>query len=260
MLRIGLLGGTSWESTVDYYRLLNAGTRDRLGGSHSADLVLRSADFAEIECLQAVDDWTSLGRRYAREAATLVDAGAEVLGICANTMHLLYEDVATAGAPVVHLVDAVADVAQAAGHTRVGLLGTRYTMASQELYPGRFGARGIEVVVPEAEDAAEVHRVIYAELVRGEVLESSRDALDAVVARLVERGVQAVILGCTELGMILAPERSPVPLLDSLAIHVEALLDAALGPSAPASAFDGPPDTSDPSDRSSQPALEEGAA
>ncbi|GEN78428.1 aspartate/glutamate racemase family protein [Actinotalea fermentans] len=258
MRRIGLLGGTSWESTVDYYRLLNAGTRDRLGGSHSADLVLRSADFAEIESLQAVDDWTSLGRRYAREAATLVEAGAEVLGICANTMHLLYEDVAAAGAPVVHLVDAVADVAQAAGFSRVGLLGTRYTMASQELYPAHFAGRGIDVVVPEAEDAAEVHRVIYAELVRGEVLESSRDALDAVVGRLVGRGVQAVILGCTELGMILAPERSPVPLLDSLAIHVEALLDAALGPSAPST--DGPSGPSHPSDRSSQSALEEGAA
>lgn len=255
MRRIGLLGGTSWESTVDYYRLLNAGTRDRLGGSHSADLVLRSADFAEIEILQAVDDWTSLGRRYAREAARLVDAGAEVLGICANTMHLLYEDVVTAGAPVVHLVDAVADVAQAGGYAKVGLLGTRYTMSSQELYPDRFAARGIEVVVPEAEDAAEVHRIIYAELVRGEVLEPSRDALVAVVARLVDRGVEAVILGCTELGMILGPEQSSVPLLDSLAIHVEALLDAALGQSAPP-----PSDPSDPSDRSSQPALEEGAA
>lgn len=255
MRRIGLLGGTSWESTVDYYRLLNAGTRDRLGGSHSADLVLRSADFAEIEILQAVDDWTSLGRRYAREAARLVDAGAEVLGICANTMHLLYEDVVTAGAPVVHLVDAVADVARAGGYTKVGLLGTRYTMSSQELYPDRFAARGIEVVVPEAEDAAEVHRIIYAELVRGEVLEPSRDALVAVVARLVDRGVEAVILGCTELGMILGPEQSSVPLLDSLAIHVEALLDAALGQSAPP-----PSDPSDPSDRSSQPALEEGAA
>lgn len=254
MRRIGLLGGTSWESTVDYYRLLNAGTRERLGGSHSADLLLRSADFAEIESLQAVDDWTSLGRRYAKEAATLVGAGAQVLGICANTMHLLYEEVAAAGATVVHLVDAVGDVAQAAGYTRVGLLGTKYTMASPDLYPARLGARGIEVVVPEMEDAAEVHRVIYAELVRGEVLEPSRDALEAVVARLVARGVQAVALGCTELGMILAPERSPVPLLDSLAIHVEALLDAALGPSAPAS------DPSDPSVRSSQPALEEGAA
>jgi len=167
--------------------------------------------------------------------------------------------VATAGAPVVHLVDAVAEVAEAAGYTSVGLLGTRYTMASQELYPERFGARGIDVVVPEAEDAAEVHRIIYAELVRGEVLESSRDALVGVVGHLVDSGVQAVILGCTELGMILSPEQSPVPLLDSLAIHVEALLDAALGPSVPASddPSDGP---SVPSDRSSQPALEEGAA
>lgn len=246
MRRIGLLGGTSWESTVDYYRLLNVGTRDRLGGSHSADLVLRSADFAEVESLQVVDDWTSLGRRYAREASTLVSAGAEVLGICANTMHLLYDDVAQAGVPVVHLVDAVADAAAAAGYTRVGLLGTRYTMASQELYPPRMAARGIDVVVPEGEDAAEVHRIIYAELVRGEVVEASRDALEAVVAGLVARGVEAVVLGCTELGMILVPERSPVPMLDSLAIHVEALLDAAIG---------GPSDVP-----SSQPVLEESGA
>ena len=233
MRRIGLLGGTSWESTVDYYRLLNVGMRDRLGGSHSADLLLRSADFAEIEALQVVDDWTSLGRRYAREAGALVSAGAEVLGICANTMHLLYDDVARSGVPVVHVVDAVADVAQAAGYTRVGLLGTRYTMASPELYPPRMAARGIDVVVPDPDDALEVNRIIYAELVRGEVLEKSRDALEAVVARLVDRGVQAVVLGCTELGMILVPGASPVPLLDSLAIHVEALLDAAItGPSA----------------------------
>ncbi len=250
MRRIGLLGGTSWESTVDYYRLLNEGARDRLGGSHSADLVLRSADFSEIEALQVVDDWTSLGRRYAREAAALAGAGAEVLGICANTMHLLYEDVAGIGLPVVHLVDAVTDAAARAGHTRVGLLGTRYTMGSQELYPARMASRGIEVVVPEPDDAAEVHRVIYAELVRGLVLESSRDALDAVVARLVDRGVSAVVLGCTELGMVLASERSPVPLLDSLAIHVDALLEAALAE---------PPATPSP-DRPSQPVLKEGAA
>ena len=243
MRRIGLLGGTSWESTVDYYRLLNEGVRDRLGGTHSADLVLRSMDFAELEALQAVDDWTALGRRYATEATALVRAGATVLGICANTMHLLYDDVASAGVPVVHVVDAVADAAQAAGVTRVGLLGTRYTMSSEELYPARMGARGIDVLVPEADDAAEVHRIIYSELVLGQVLEPSRDALRDVVGRLVERGAQAVVLGCTELGMIVGPEQSAVQLLDSLSLHVDALLDAALAVGTP-----------------EEPSLEEGAA
>lgn len=233
MRRIGLLGGTSWESTIDYYRLLNVGVRDRLGGSHSADLLLRSVDFAEIEARQAVDDWTSLGRRYAREASSLVAAGAEVLAICANTMHLVYDDVARAGAQAVHLVDAVADVAHAAGHSSVGLLGTRYTMSSPDLYPARMAARGVDVVVPEPADAAEVHRIIFAELVQGVVTDESRDVLEGVVARLVDRGVQAVVLGCTELGMILAPDRAPVPLLDSLAIHVEAILDAALSEPSP---------------------------
>lgn len=243
MRRIGLLGGTSWESTVDYYRLLNEGVRDRLGGTHSADLVLRSMDFAELEALQAVDDWMALGRRYATEATALVRAGATVLGICANTMHLLYDDVASAGVPVVHVVDAVADAAQAAGVTRLGLLGTRYTMSSEELYPARMGARGIDVLVPEADDAAEVHRIIYSELALGQVLEPSRDALRDVVGRLVERGAQAVVLGCTELGMIVGPEQSAVPLLDSLSLHVDALLDAALAVGTP-----------------EEPALEEGAA
>ena len=243
MRRIGLLGGTSWESTVDYYRLLNEGVRDRLGGTHSADLVLRSMDFAELEAFQAVDDWMALGRRYATEATVLVGAGARVLGICANTMHLLYDDVASAGVPVVHVVDAVADAAQAAGVTRLGLLGTRYTMSSEELYPARMGARGIDVLVPEADDAAEVHRIIYSELVLGQVLEPSRDALRDVVGRLVERGAQAVVLGCTELGVIVGAEQSVVQLLDSLSLHVDALLDAALAV--------GPPE---------EPSLEEGAA
>lgn len=248
MRRIGLLGGTSWESTVDYYRLLNEGARTRLGGTHSADLLLRSVDFAEIEAKQVVDDWIGLGRRYASEANTLVAAGASVLGICANTMHLLYDDVAAAGAPVVHVVDAVADAATRAGFTTVGLLGTRYTMASQDLYPARMATRGIDVLVPDPEDAAEVHRIIYEELVLGQVLPASAERLRGVIARLVGRGSQGIVLGCTELGMIVEPALSAVPLLDSLALHVDALLDAALASDAPSSLLP------------EEPPLEEGAA
>jgi aspartate racemase len=247
MRRIGLIGGTSWESTVDYYRLLNEGVRTRLGGMHSADLVLRSVDFAEIESLQVVDDWIGLGRRYASEAAKLVAAGVKVLGICANTMHLLYEDVASAGVPVVHIVDAVADAADALGVKRLGLLGTAYTMSSAELYPARMAARGIDILLPEPDDAAQVHRVIYEELVIGQRLEPSADHLRDVVARLVDRGAEAIILGCTELGMIVEADLSPVPLLDSLSLHVDAILDAAM--TAP-----------QPSDSPEEPPLEEGAA
>ena len=156
MRRIGLLGGTTWASTLDYYRLLNEGVRDRLGGSHSADLVLRSVDFAEIEASQASGDWTALGRRYAAETAVLADAGAQVVGICANTMHLVYDDVAASGLEVVHIVDAVADATRAVGATTVGLLGTAYTMASPELYPVRMARYGIGVLGPRGEGAATV--------------------------------------------------------------------------------------------------------
>ena len=233
MRRIGLLGGTSWESSSEYYRLLNEGVKARLGGRHSADLVLRSVDFAGIYELQQAGDWDALGARYAAEAADLRAAGAEVLGICANTMHLVHEEVVRgSGLPVVHVVDAVADLAQAAGLTRLGLLGTRHTMDSPVLYPERLAARGIEVLVPQGTDATEVNRIIYDELVLGSVLETSRAALRGVVERLVERGAQAIVLGCTELAMILDPrdETLPVPALDSMSVHVDALLEAAAVP------------------------------
>ena len=235
MRRIGLIGGTSWESSAGYYAQLNRGVRDRLGGSHSADLVLRSVDFDRVHRLQEAGDWAALGAWYAQEAAALAAAGAEVLAILANTMHLVHDDV-VAGAPgcdVVHVVDAVAAAAVAGGFTRVGLLGTRYTMASRELYPPRLAAHGIDVVVPGPEDADEVHRVVYEELVRGEVRASSRRTYQDVVGRLVDDGAQAVVLGCTEQPMLLDPTdptASPVPLLDSTALHVAAILAAALEP------------------------------
>ena len=240
MRRIGLLGGTSWESSSEYYRLLNEGVKSRLGGRHSADLLLRSVDFAAVYELQEAGDWDALGVRYAAEAAALRAGGAEVLGICANTMHLVHQDVVQAsGLPVVHVVDAVADRARAAGLTRLGLLGTRHTMDSPALYPERLAARGIETLVPRGADAAEVNRIIYDELVLGTVLETSRATLRGIVARLVERGAQAIVLGCTELAMILDPqdETLPVPALDSMSVHVDALLDAAVVPQAESREF-----------------------
>ena len=271
MRRIGLLGGTSWESSAHYYAQLNAGVRDRLGGTHSADLLLRSLPFHDVCRLQEADDWDALGAWYAEEAAALAAAGAQVLGILANTMHLVHDDVVrgSGGLPVVHVVDAVADAAAAGGFTTVGLLGTRYTMRSPRLYPERLAARGITTLVPEGDDAVEVDRVIYAELVRGQVREESRAAFLDVVGRLVDRGAQAVVLGCTELAMLLDPETSgaPVPLLDSTSLHVEALLAASLAPSsvaAPSLASPAPASpssvSSSPSPASPPPALEEGAA
>ena len=230
MRRIGLLGGTSWESSAEYYRLLNEGTKARLGAQHSADLVLRSVDFAEISALQEAGDWAALGARYKAEAAELAAGGAQVLGICANTMHLVYDDVVdgSGGLPVVHIVDVVADAALAAGATSVAVLGTRYTMAS-DLFPARLAPRGIEVLVPDADDAAELNRIIYDELVLGTVLDSSRTALVAIGSRLVARGARAVVLACTELSMLwpLGDPDVPVPVLESMSLHVNALLEAA---------------------------------
>lgn len=232
MRRIGLLGGTSWESSAHYYAQLNEGVRARLGGFHSADLVLRSVDFAEVEALQSAGDWRALGEWYAQEAAGLRAGGAELVGILANTMHLVHDDVVRgSGLPVVHVVDAVADAAVAAGFDRVALLGTRFTMAS-DLYPARLATRGITTVVPTGPDAVEVDRVIYGELVHGRVLGSSRAAYLSIIDRLAAQGAQAVVLGCTELAMLLDPNdpsACPVPLLDSTSLHVNALLDAAIG-------------------------------
>ena len=232
MRRIGLLGGTSWESTAHYYAQLNRGAAQRLGGLHSADLVLRSVDFAEIEALQRAGDWAALGARYADEARSLRAAGAEVIGILANTMHLVHDDVVRgSGLPVVHVVDAVGTAALGLGVARLALLGTRYTTESS-LYPDRLSPHGLSVVAPTGDDAAETHRIIYDELVHGAVRDESRRALQAVVGRLVAGGADAVVLGCTELAMILGPDDLPVPVLDSTALHVHALLDAATAPSA----------------------------
>lgn len=230
MRRIGLIGGTTWTSTVEYYRLLNEGVAARLGGLHSADLVLRSLEFGEISALQKAGDWPALERRYRAEAELLVAAGAEVIGICANTMHLVFDEVAAGagGAQLVHVVDEAASAARAIGARRLGLLGTAYTMRS-DLYQRRLEGSGLEVLVPEEQDIAEVHRIIYAELAHGQVLESSRETLQAVVGRLTARGAQAVVLGCTELPLILSAPDAEVPLLDTTALHVDALLDAALG-------------------------------
>ena len=228
MRRIGLLGGMSWESTAVYYRLLNEGARARRGGLHSADLVLRSVEFGEVAARQAAGDWIALGAQLATEAKSLVAAGAEVLGIATNTMHLVAPQVAdAAGVPLVHIVDVVGAAAAARGVRAVGLLGTDYLMTSS-LYPERLAAHGIDVLVPDEADRAVVHGVIYDELCQGVVREESRQRYREIVTRLADRGAAAVVLGCTEIDLLITQSDVETSLLDSTALHAEALLDAAM--------------------------------
>lgn len=229
MKRIGLLGGMSWESTATYYKLLNQGARERLGGLHSADILLASFDFAEVEALMRVGDWEAVGRLMTREACRLEGAGAQLLGIATNTVHKVADAVEAAlTAPFVHIADAVGRELAAMGVKRAGLLGSRFTM-EEDFYRARVKSRhGVDLVVPEAEDRAEVDRVIFEELVRGRLLETSRAAYARIMSDLAGRGCGAVVLGCTEIGLLVAEGDSPVPMLDTTALHAEALLDAAL--------------------------------
>lgn len=229
MRSIGLIGGMSWESSATYYRLLNEGVRDRLGPTASARCILWSFDFAEIEALQHAGDWQGLTERMVDAARWLEAAGAEALLICTNTMHRMADEVqAAVGVPLVHIADPTAARIRADGHRRVALLGTAFTM-EQDFYRGRLAARhGLHVMVPDAADRAVVHRVIYDELVAGKVLPASRDAYRAVIARLVERGAEAVILGCTEIMLLVGPEDSAVPIYDTTALHAAAAVELAL--------------------------------
>lgn len=229
MRMIGLIGGMSWESSAEYYRLLNEGARVRLGATASARCLLWSFDFAEIEALQHAGDWSRLTERMMDAARRLEAAGADLLLICTNTMHRTAPDVQRAiGIPLLHIADPTAERIVAAGLRKVGLLGTAFTM-EQGFYKGRLTERyGLEVIVPDEEDRATVHRIIYDELVAGLIEPASREAYRAVIGRLVHAGAEAVILGCTEIILLVGQEDSPVPIFDTTAIHVTAALDQAL--------------------------------
>jgi aspartate racemase len=228
MRRIGLIGGMSWHSTVTYYRIINEETQRRLGGHHSAELVLWSVDFDEIERLQVADRWDEAGEVLADAARGLERAGAEVLAICANTMHKVADAVTAAvDLPLVHLADVTAQAVRAAGIERVALLGTAFTM-EQPFYRERLGSHGLDVVVPDADDRTEVHRVIFEELVQGVVDDASRRRYLEIVDRLVAAGAEGVILGCTEIELLLGPDDCPVPSFATTALHAHALVDAAL--------------------------------
>ncbi|MFJ5228799.1 aspartate/glutamate racemase family protein [Kitasatospora sp. NPDC088391] len=230
MKTIGLLGGMSWESTAAYYRLLNELVRDRLGGLHSAKCVLYSVDFAEVERLQAAGEWAAAGDLLAAAARAVEAAGADLLLICTNTMHKVAGQVADAvDIPLLHLGDATARAVLAAGVRRVGLLGTAFTM-EQDFYRDRLAAHGLDVLVPDAPGRAAVHRIIYQELCLGVVREESRAAYRAVIADLVAAGAEGVILGCTEIELLIGPADSPVPVFPTTRIHAEAAVEAAVNP------------------------------
>ncbi|MFF8744191.1 aspartate/glutamate racemase family protein [Streptomyces californicus] len=237
MRTIGLIGGMSWESTAEYYRLINEHTRDRLGGLHSARCVLYSVDFAEIERLQTQGRWAEAGEVLADAARAVQAAGADMVLICTNTMHKVADAVAAAvSVPLLHLADATADAVHAAGVRRVGLLGTAFTM-EQDFYRGRLEGRGLDVRVPDAAGRALVHEVIYGELCLGEVREESRSAYREIIRSLVADGAEGVILGCTEIELLIGAEDSPVPVFPTARLHALAAVDAALrapeGPDAP---------------------------
>jgi aspartate racemase len=229
MKTIGLLGGMSWESTAHYYRVLNETVRDRVGGLHSAPIILHSVDFAEIVELQNQDGWEASGVVLGDAGRGLADAGAEFLVIATNTMHIVADQIeAAAGIPVLHIADPTADAIIAAGVETVGLLGTRFTM-EKAFYRQRLEARGLTVLVPDADDIATVNRIIYDELVLGVVSDASRDEYRAVMQRLVGRGAGAIIAGCTEITMLVGPEDTTVPLFDTTELHALAAVDRAVG-------------------------------
>lgn len=232
MKRIGLLGGMSWESSAEYYRLINQAIRDRLGGLHSADCLLRSVDFADIEQLQRDGDWDEAGARLAREAFALQAAGAELLVLCTNTMHKVADAITAAvEIPFVHIADTTAHAVRTEGLSTLGLLATAYTM-EQDFYTGRLRDKhGLTVLIPDAPDRRLVHDVIYDELCQGIVNDRSAAEYRRIMRDLANRGAQGILLGCTEIDLLVGPADSPVPVFDTTRLHAERAVEFALSPS-----------------------------
>jgi len=229
MKTVGLIGGMSWESTVPYYRIINETVRERLGGVHSAKLVLYSVDFHEIEQLQSSRAWDESGRVLARAAQALEAAGADFIVLCTNTMHKVADAIENAvNIPLFHIADPTAQEIKKNGLTKVGLLGTRFTM-EQDFYRGRLrDQHHLKVLIPDEADRDVVHRVIYEELVLGLVRDASRAEYRRIIQRLVDQGAQGVILGCTEISMLVGPSDSPVPLFDTTSVHARKAAEWAL--------------------------------
>lgn len=229
MKTIGLIGGMSWESSLEYYRILNESVKHRLGGFHSAECVMYSVDFEEIEKLQHQDDWEALGRVMIDVAQKVERAGADFLVICTNTMHQVAEEVQeSVRIPLLHIVDVTADAIKITGQSKVGLLGTKFTM-ERDFYKKRLLQKhNIEVIIPDDSDREEVHRILYSELCLGEIKASSRETFRTVIQKLISRGAQAVILGCTEIPLIVKQPDYEIPLYDTTTLHAEAAVAFAL--------------------------------
>jgi len=226
---IGLIGGMSWESTMEYYRLINESVKERLGGLHSAKCVLYSVDFAEVEELQRRGKWPEAAQLLAVAAQNVEKAGADVVLICTNTMHKVADIIqARIGVSLLHIADATAEKVNQAGIRRVGLLGTRFTM-EDDFYRGRLtGQFGLEVIIPDPKDRETVHRIIYEELCVGTIRPESRGQVANIMSQLVEMGAEGIILGCTELGLLLGPEDCRAPLFDTTRLHALAAVEYAL--------------------------------
>ncbi len=222
---LGIIGGMSWESTESYYRLINEGIKAKLGNLHSADLLIHSVDFAPIGELQAQGAWDEMGAILANSGKRLQAAGAQGLLIATNTMHKVVDDVqAVTNLPIIHIADATAKAIQAQGLTKIALLGTQFTM-TQDFYKQRLIDVGLQVLIPENDARAEVHRIIYDELCQGQFLDSSRQYYSQVIKDLANEGAEGVILGCTEIGLLIQQADSPIAVFDTTAIHAAAAVD-----------------------------------
>ena len=229
MKTIGMIGGMSWESSIEYYRIVNETVKKKLGGLHSAKCLMYSVDFAEIETLQSEGRWDEATQAMIEAARHVEAGGADFLIICTNTMHKMADDVESAiGIPLLHIADATAEAIKAMGLSKIGLLGTKFTM-EEDFYGGRLVEKhGLDVLIPEAEDRKIIHRVIYNELVLGQIKSESREQYKKIIEKLISAGAQGIILGCTEIGLLVKGEDSRVPLFDTTYIHAVAAVEYAL--------------------------------
>ena len=226
MKTIGIIGGMSWESTALYYRLLNEGVRDRLGGLHSAPILLDSVDFAPLEKFQSAGDWTAIGEILSEKAVKLQDAGAQGVLIATNSMHEVADTVENViEVPFLHIADAVGETLTDGGFSKVGLLGTSFTM-ERTFYTGRLKEKyGIDALVPDSADREKVHQVIYQELCRGIIDDSSRTSYIQIMDELVQEGAGAIVLGCTEIGLLVGAANTAIPLYDTARLHANAAVE-----------------------------------
>ena len=229
MKTIGLIGGMSWESSIEYYRIINETTRTKLGGLHSAKSLMYSVDFAEVEILQHQGKWAEAADMLVDAAKRLENGGADFIVLCTNTMHKVAEEIqASVQIPLLHIADATAQVVKDSGIRAIGLLGTRFTM-EEEFYKGRLSQQyGLQVHIPNAQEREVIHRVIYDELVVGEIKQHSKEQYLRIIERMLAQGAEGVILGCTEIGLLIHKQDSRVPLFDTTRIHAEAAVEYAL--------------------------------